>query len=97
MINVVGEFIHKTLDADNHNEIVTGLFLDLSKAFDLVDHNILLEKINSFDFRGNTLSMIKSYLALRTKYTVVFYQTGDKFSTYRSNVKYVSGGVPQDT
>ena len=41
------------------------VFLDFAKAFDTVDHSILLQKLNHFGIRGNTLKLIESYLADR--------------------------------
>ena len=45
---------------------VIALFLDLSKAFDTVDHNILLSKLIYYNFHPKFISLIKSYLENRT-------------------------------
>ena len=44
------------------------LFIDLKKAFDTTDHEILLSKLELYGFRGSTL---RSYLSDRTQFTVL--------------------------
>ena len=57
--------IHKHLDS---GKIPISIFLDLSKAFDTLDHNILLQKLKHYGIAGNSLLWFKSYLTERVQY-----------------------------
>ena len=52
----------------DNNETQINLFLDLSKAFDTLDHRILLNKQNHYDIEVIALNLIMSYLSNRSQY-----------------------------
>ena len=52
----------KISQAIDRNEFSIGIFLDLSKAFDTVDHVILINKLQNYDIRGLPLLWFKDYL-----------------------------------
>lgn len=64
-----------------------AIFLDLAKAFDTVDHNILIQKLDLYGIRGNVLDLFKSYFCNRKHYTVV--------NGIPSTLENASCGVPQ--
>src|ERR1043165_844051 len=55
----------KITQAIDNNEYSIGVFLDLTKAFDTVNHNILLTKLERYGVRGIALSWFKDYLSFR--------------------------------
>ena len=56
------------LDAMQKKDITIALFLDLTKAFDCVEHSILLNKLERYGFRNESLSLLRSYLSNRSQY-----------------------------
>ena len=55
------------LSAINNSEVVGAVCLDLKKAFDLVNHNILLKKLSLYTANSAFVSLFKSYLELRSQ------------------------------
>ena len=49
---------------------VAGVYIDFSKAFDCVNHHILIEKLKHYGIDGNMLELLKSYLKNRKQFTV---------------------------
>ena len=50
---------------------VCGIFIDLEKAFDTVNHNILCQKLNYYGLRGNVNNLIQSYLNNRSQFVSI--------------------------
>ena len=71
----------------NDKLLVCGIFLDLTKAFDTVDHSILLKKLSNYGIRGITHKLMKSYLSNRCQYVTLGGQ--------QSDLSKITCGVPQ--
>ena len=66
---------------------VIGIFIDLSKAFDTIDHKILIHKLEHYGIRGQALKLLQSYLSGRQQYVSIFNEISDNLP--------VLYGVPQ--
>ena len=80
-------FTKYVLDAFDNEEFIISVFLDLSKAFDTVDHEILLYKLQHYGVRGTALSWFASYLSDRSQFVKVGDQVSSPFP--------ITHGVPQ--
>ena len=80
-------FTDTILDNADNGLITASVFLDFSKAFDTVDHAILLCKLKSFGLDNNSLNWFESYLTNRQQKTSIN-------NTLSSSLP-VSVGVPQ--
>ena len=80
----IAERINNALSAGKY---VAGVFLDFRKAYDTVNHTILLKKMHAYGIRGNILDWFKSYLNKREQFTSINNTHSDK--------KNISCGIPQ--
>ena len=78
------ETIKKSLDND---EIVCGVFIDLQRAFDNVNHEILLENLNHYGIRSKENNWFRPFLTNRKQYVSI--------NGFFSQTKIVRCGVPQ--
>jgi hypothetical protein len=81
------QLVDKINAAVENNQTTIGIFLDLSKAFDTIDHNILLHKLEHYGFRGVVLDWFKSYLSNRKQFV--------SYNSCNSQLKDILCGVPQ--
>ena len=73
-------------EIENKNHVI-GIFVDLSKAFDTIDHKKLLTKLEHYGIRGKCLNLITSYLSNRKQHV--------NFQQILSNECPIEYGVPQ--
>jgi hypothetical protein len=83
-ITEFSQLIHDTFEKKEHG---VGLFLDLSKAFDTIDHSILLKKLQWYGVRGKALEWFRSYLLNRKQFVRI-----NNFDSALFSNQY---GVPQ--
>ena len=76
----------------NNNQIVGGIFCGLQKAFNCVNHKILLEKLQFFGVEGRFKTLIDSYLTGRFQRVTL-----DNITNYNNSSKWegLKCGVPQ--
>jgi len=84
LLTKFGNYVNNEL---NEGNVVGCIFVDFSRAFDTINHNILSERLNAIGVRGDAFSFIKKYLSDRS--LVV------KYGEAVSNLKPVGRGVPQ--
>ena len=80
LIELIKNFI------DNGN-FVCGIFIDLQKAFDTVDHKIMMQKLWYYGIRGTTYEWLRSFLLYRKQFVSI--------NGYESGYKMIKCGVPQ--
>ena len=79
--------IDKISNALQNGDLILGLFLDFSKAFDTVDHDILLHNLEFCGIRGCAHDWFKSYMTNRKQFV--------QFDSHTSSVLSITCGVPQ--
>lgn len=80
----ITEDITTELEKKNHT---IGVFIDLKKAFDTLDHGILISKLQTYGIRGVVLNWIISYLENRQQYV--------EYLGHESKLELIQCGVPQ--
>ena len=79
--------VDKIITSLDKGDIVISVFLDLKKAFDTVDHIILLKKLYAYGIRGHIIKWFESYLYDRSQYII--------YNNEYSETHPIKCGVPQ--
>ena len=85
--DAVNELLNSIYTSMNDKKYFGAVFLDLSKAFDTVPHNILLKKLEHYGIRDNALKLMRSYLSNRKQFVSI--------NGHKSEKLDVKIGVPQ--
>jgi len=85
--HAIMQLVDQINNSFEHDQYTLGVFIDLSKAFDTVDHEILIAKLENYGIKGNNLNWFKSYLKNRKQFIRV-----ENIST---DFQEIVCGVPQ--
>ena len=83
---------NEILNALNNKLLIGGIFCNLEKAFDCVNHIILLSKLEFFAITGNHYKLYKPYLTNRYQSTLLLFSENNIAPSAWAKIEY---GVPQ--
>lgn len=84
---LTADLYENMLNSTDQGKYHCTVFMDLSKAFDTVDHNILITKLQHYGIRGGPLNLLKNFITNRL--------TSTKFLNEQSNHSIAKYGLPQ--
>ena len=87
VLSVTLNFTKMIEDAIEQNEHAIGIFCDLSKAFDTLNHHILLSKLEHYGIRGREKQWFSSYLSNRRQFV--------EWDSHQTSTALLETGVPQ--
>lgn len=85
--DTIAKFLHEIYNNINSKDPTIVIFFDLKKAFDTIDHSILLKKFSYFGFLGKTYDLLKNNISERTQSVLLNNTTSNRLIT--------TYGVPQ--
>ena len=83
--------VHKITKATDNKQFSVRVFVDLSKAFDTLDHKILLHKPSHYGIRGIALKWFESYLSDRMQFVE---HNGTKSNRLKIKCSVPQGSIP---
>lgn len=94
--NASHSFIRSAQEAWDRHLHVLSIFLDLSKTYNVINHNKLLPKLDSYGVRGSSNMWFKSYLPNRTQFVEITLSNRTR-RRYQSSPRVNAHGVPHDS
>lgn len=96
-ITAIHAFFDRVIEDLDSNKFSVGIFCDLSRAFDCVDHDSLLTKLQGYGIRGVAVRWFESYLSNRVQFVKINYKnkSNNSINSVRSSSLPVLRGVPQ--
>ncbi len=86
-VDALIKFMNDITKSIDNKEISLAVYLDLSKAFDTINYDIVFDKLEHYGIRGNALKWFKSYLSERKQFV--------EYNGHKSTISNVLCGVPQ--
>ena len=86
-VHGVAEFVQHNVHSLDNKQSTISVLLDLSKAFDTINHSILLHKLHYYGIRGIALNWFRSYLSNRRQFV--------SCNGHHSVIRHITCGVPQ--
>ena len=81
------ELMDRNIDNMNQNFSPINIYIDLCKAFDCLDHAILISKLKYYGLNDNAIKLLKKYLSDRDQYV--------QLGNFKSQYHNISCGIPQ--
>jgi hypothetical protein len=93
----VYKYIQEILNILNSKQYAIGILLDMTKAYDKVQHSILLQKLYGIGIRGNAFKWLSSYLKDRKQLVEIehFNHKTGKITLEQSEIKILNASIPQ--
>jgi hypothetical protein len=95
-ISACQSFIEKVQEALDRRSFVVGILFDLSKAYNVIDHQTLLEKLEHYEIRGTIKAWLKSYLTLRSQFVeITIHDNKYSMNSYKPTPRNIKYGILQ--
>lgn len=88
-------FLNKIYESVDNKQYTIGIFYDLSKAFDTINHELLLNKLSMIGINGVANNLLRSYLSNRLQFVSLRHETDSSVDSVSSDLIKNNCGVPQ--